>query len=121
MDIVHGPDVEAFLLIQFIGLCRKKDDWNVTRGGNVLQSPADLIAVHARHRHIEQDKIGLLSAGGDGKGLLAVGSDLGSVRAFEYSRNDRNVGRGVVDDQDEVFCLWPALLALQMPSETQPK
>ena len=82
MDVVDPADVEALLLIHFIGLGRKKDDRNVARGGNIFQSSADLIAVHAGHHHVEQDEIGLLGTAGNGKRLLAIGGDLGPNEFF---------------------------------------
>jgi len=102
VDIVDGADVEAFLLVQFVGLGGEEDDGNVARGGIVLQSPADLIAVHAGHHHVEQDEIGLLGGSGDCQGLFAVGGHLGAERVLQHPGNDRNVGRRVVDDQDEL-------------------
>ena len=62
VDVVDGADVEAFLLVDLLGLGGEEDDGNVARGGNVLESPADFIAVHAGHHHVEQDEIRLLGA-----------------------------------------------------------
>ena len=82
MNVVDPADIKAFLLIHFVGLGGEKDDGNVARRGNVLESPADLIAIHSGHRHIKQDEIRLLRAVGDGQRLLAIGGNLGPEESF---------------------------------------
>ena len=105
MDVVDRADVEALLLLHLLGLGGKEDDGNVARGGNVLQSPADLIAVHAGHHHVEQDEIGLFGAVGDGQRLLAVGGNFRPVRVLQHPRDHGDVGWRVVDDQHQPLIL----------------
>src|SRR5215467_7040829 len=100
--VIHGTDIEALLLVDLVDLGGKKDDGNVARSRVVLELAADLIAVHARHHHVEQDQVWLLGAGRDGQRLLSVGRHLGPERVRQHARNDGNVGRRIVDDQNEL-------------------
>jgi len=45
MDVVDRADIEALLLVDLLGLGGEEDDGNVARGGNVLESAADFIAM----------------------------------------------------------------------------
>src|SRR6185437_11018919 len=101
--VVDRADIEALLLVDLLGLGGEEDDGNVARGGNVLESPADFIAVHAGHHHVEQDEIRLLCRGSDGQRLFAVGGNFRPVRILQHPRDDGDVGRRVVDDQDELL------------------
>jgi len=43
-------------------LARQKDDGNRPRALLLLQPPADLVSIHARHEHVEHDQVGGSSA-----------------------------------------------------------
>ena len=103
MDVVYRTDLKAQLLVAFFDLRRQEDHGDVRRFRILFQPPADLITVHARHHHIEQDEIGSLRACGYGKRLLTVGRDLGAILIFQDTRYNRDIGRSVVDDQNESF------------------
>src|SRR5215469_13821516 len=100
--VIHGTDTEALLLVDLVDLGGKKDDGNVARPRVVLELAADLIAVHARHHHVEQDQVWLLGAGRDGQRLLSVGCHLGPERVLQHAGDDGNICRRVVDDQHEL-------------------
>src|SRR5262249_10234205 len=102
MNVIYGADVEALLLVDLVGLGGEKDDGNITRRRVVLELAADLIAVHARHHHVEQDQVWPFGAGRDDQRLLSVSRDLGPKRVLQHAGNDRNVGRRIVDDQHEL-------------------
>lgn len=57
-DVVYGTHLEAGLLILFFGARGDEDHGNVHRLWILLQSLADLVAVHHGHRHIQENKIG---------------------------------------------------------------
>ena len=102
MDIVDGADLKSVLLVDRVGLRGEEDHRNIAGDGIGLQAPADLIAVHARHHHVEQDEVRLLGGGSEHQRLLAIGRDLGPIRAFEHAGDHPDIGRGVVDDQNEL-------------------
>src|SRR5512147_3122807 len=102
VDIVDSADLKSILLVDGVGLSGEEDHRDVAGHRIGLQPAADLIAVHARHHHVEQDQIWLLRGGGEHQRLLAVGRDLGPVGAFEHTGDHPDIGRRVVDDQYEL-------------------
>src|SRR5215467_570294 len=86
--VINGTDIEAPLLVDLVELGGKKDEGNVARPLFVLELAADLIAVHARHHHVEQDQVWLLGAGRDGQRLLSVGCHLGPERVTKQAREN---------------------------------
>ena len=76
----------------------EEDDRDVGGGGRVLEAPAHLVAVEPGHHHVEDDEVGG-RGGGEGQGALARGRDEDPVVAAEELRHDREVLRGVVDDE----------------------
>ena len=105
VDVINCANVESLLFLGLLGLGGKEDDGNVSRGGNVLQPPTDLVAVHAWHHHVEQDEIGLFGAVGNGQRLLAVGGNFRAVGVLQHSRNHGDVGWRVVHDQHQSLIL----------------
>jgi hypothetical protein len=103
VDVVYCTDLKAQLLVAFFGLRRQKDHGDVRRFRILFQPAADLIPIHARHHHIKQYEIRPLRACGNGKRLLTVGRDLGAILIFQDTRYHRDIGRSVVDDQNESF------------------
>ena len=87
---------------------------NIARRGNVLESPADLIAIHSWHHHVKQDEIRLLRAVGDGQRLLAIGGNLGPEKILQHPGDDGNVGWRVVDNQNELLVAGSTSVRLEV-------
>jgi translocation and assembly module TamA len=52
---------------------------------------------------IEQNEIRLVGGGGDCKRLLPVGRHLGAIHVLQHAGDDADIGRCVVDDQNELI------------------
>ena len=84
-DVVVRADREADELVDLLGPRRQHDDVDVRLGS---QLPQHLQAIETRHRHIEQDQIGMMFPD-DAERLVSVGGlhDLEAFR-FEVSAQD---------------------------------
>ena len=112
MDVVDGADIEALLLVDLLGLGGEEDDGNVARDGNVLKSPADFIAVHAGHHHVEQNEIRLLGRGGDCQRLLAVGGNFRPIESFSNPETTATLV-GVSSTIKTSFLSWLDIICLR--------
>jgi hypothetical protein len=77
-------------------------DHGQERGGRVLAQPAaDLVAVHLRHDDVEQDQV-RAALGGQGQRLRArPGAEHPVAAGAEHGVEQADVGRQVVDGEDE--------------------
>ncbi len=75
-------------------------DWDMERGGIVLQPAAGLVPVHPRHHDVQQNEIGLPRTG-KLQGLVPVrsGGDL-VIFGRQLGLEEAGVGRHIVNDQD---------------------
>src|SRR4051812_13234837 len=77
---------------------------------------ADFVAIHSRHRDIEQNEIGdpLFDLG---EPVDAVnGTDDGVSRFFEFARNEFSNGSAIVDDENG-FSLWHCIVNLALAAD----
>src|SRR4029079_18760054 len=102
MDVVDGANLKSVLLVQRVSLGGEEDHRNIAGDWIGLEAAANLIAIHARPHHVEQDEVRLLGVGGEHQRLLAVGGDLGPVRALQHAGDNADIGRCIVDDQNEL-------------------
>src|SRR6266566_804069 len=66
-----------------------------------LDAPADLVAVHARHLHVEQDQVGRLPVYGGKRGRAVLGRPQPAVKIRKEGLDERPVDLAVVDDEHE--------------------
>ena len=69
--------------------------------GPGLDAPADLVAVHARHLHVEQDQVGRLPVDGGKRGKAVLGRPQPAVKIRKEGLDERPVDLAVVDDEHE--------------------
>ena len=65
-----------------------------------FQQPTDLVAVHARHHHVEQDQRRPVRRPRDRQRLLAVDGHADAIVVAQHVAEQAQVRRRVVDDQD---------------------
>ncbi|MNS60766.1 hypothetical protein D3C72_937770 [compost metagenome] len=99
-DVVDGAQGQAQLLVRHFAHGRDENHGDAGRGGIGLQRAAHVVAAHARHHDIEQDQVGLVAAGGDLQGALAIDGDLGAVLAFQHRAQQVDIVRRVIHHQD---------------------
>ena len=99
-DVVDGAQGQAQLLVGHFAHGGHKNHGYGGRGGIGLQRAAHVVATHARHHDVEQDQIGLVAAGGDFQGALAIDGDLGPVIVFQHCAQQVDIVWRVVDYQD---------------------
>ena len=99
-DVIDGAQRQAQLLVRHFAHGRDKNHGNAGRGGTGLQRAADVVAAHARHHDVEQDQVGLVAAGGDLQGALAIDGDLGAVLVFQHGAQQVDIVRRIVDHQN---------------------
>ena len=98
-DVVLRAQGKTLGLIDFLVLGRDEHDRNVAGALRLLESAADVIAVHAGHDHVQQDEVRRGVACGQAQGVLAVfGEHDGIVPAQAFAQNAQ-VFRRIVHDQ----------------------
>jgi len=113
-DVVDHSPLEPPGLVLPAVLGGEEDDRNVLQRGILLQTAADLVAIHLRHHDVQQDQVGLVY-NDHLEGLLAAGGDLHQVVAFQRLHQHPAVCRNVIDDQHpgfrimggQHFSYWP--------------
>src|SRR5665648_216909 len=102
VDVIDGADLETLLLVDRVSFRREEDDGDFSRLGIRLEPAANLVAVHARHHHVEQDQVRCLGPHGDRQRLLAIGRHLGVKQILEHPRHHGDVGRRIVNHEHEL-------------------
>jgi hypothetical protein len=99
-QVIHRTKAEAALLIGGVIERRDEDDRDIPRQGVLAQFAQHLVAVHARHHHIEQDEVGLrVCACHPQRALTGIGGAHPVVRLQQLPQEEQ-VLRHVVDDQN---------------------
>jgi hypothetical protein len=100
VDVVHSAHFEAASFILGASLASEKDDGDFACGRISFEAGTNFVAVHAGHHDVEEDKVGLLFGGGEGKGFFAVGGDLGFVGILQSAGDDSDVEGRIVNDEN---------------------
>ena len=100
-DVVHGPHVVAVELVLLVGVGgADEDDGHLRRVGVAAQQLGDLVAVHLRHLHVEDDQGEIVPQGQLQGFLAAVGPQDHDPRVGEDLLQGHEVGGTIIDDED---------------------
>jgi hypothetical protein len=100
VNVIDRAELKPFCLILGFGAGGQKDDRNGSRLRIGLEPPADLVAIHVGHRHVEQNEVRLVGRPGLFERLGAAGRHPGAILILQDGERRGNVGRRVVDDQN---------------------
>jgi hypothetical protein len=99
-QIVIGSGLEPGYLIIDHRLGREHDDRDTLRSRIVPQTTADLVAVHAGHHDVQNDKVGLLGVGAPDGLLPVTGRDDLVSLALQHHADELKTVYIIVHDQD---------------------
>jgi hypothetical protein len=100
VNVIDRAKLKPFCLILGFGAGGQKDHRNGSRLRIGLEPPADLVAIHVGHRHVEQDQVRLVAGTSMFERPRAAGRYLGAILILQDGQRRGNVGRRVVDDQN---------------------
>src|SRR5438270_6011155 len=103
VHVINCADFESARFVLSAGLAGEENDWDFARGGLRFEPHADFVAIHLRHHYIKEDKIRLLFGAGQREGLWAVRGYFCFVRIPECPRDNPDVCRRVINNQDELL------------------
>jgi len=100
VNVIDRAELKPLGLILGFGPSGQKDHRNGRSLRIGLEPRADLVAIHLRHRDIEQDEVRLVGGTSMFERLGAAGRDLGTILILQDRERRGDVGRRIVDDQN---------------------
>ena len=102
-QVVHCAEFQATQF--FFGFTERghEDHRDVVGSGLGAQDLECLVAIHARHHHIQQDEVWRISFVGDAQGFFTGGGGTDLVKGLQQRGEHAEVVRVIIDDQDSMF------------------
>src|SRR5215472_16782637 len=103
VDVVYRPYLEPVGFVVGACLASQETDRDFARCGIRLESGANFVAVHFGHHDVKKDKVRFVFSGGQSESFLAIRGDLCLIGIPERAGDSANVGRSVVDNEDQLL------------------